>query len=90
MWAVSTAWRSWVLAVGGAEAQASEDVNQAARESVAVRLDAASSPASRMIASTSRWGLFDLLLDARGVDPSVGDEAGEREAADFAADGVEA
>ena len=32
-------------------------------------------------------GLFDLLLDARGVDPPVGDEAGEREAADFAADG---
>ena len=35
-------------------------------------------------------GLVDDLLDATGMDPAVGDELGQRQARDLAADGIEA
>ena len=43
-----------------------------------------------MTTSTSARRLGDDLLDARGMDAAVGDQLGQRQAGDLAADGVEA
>ena len=43
-----------------------------------------------MTRSTSAFALVDDLLDPAGMDPAVGDELGEGDPGDLAADGIEA
>ncbi len=79
-----------VLPVRGAEAKLADQLRQLGVQAVDVRLESCGLPLLNHPLYEVGLGLLVGLLDQRGMDPAVSDQALEREPGDLASDAVEA